>query len=928
MEIFEKLNIDTSIFLIFLALNLCVGLYYGRKVKTIDDYALGGRDFSTAVLVSTVIATFTTGSGFFITISKTYTDGISYVFASSFRTIQFLIVAYIFIPRMAKLLGALSIAEVMGNFYGKYVRIITAVTGIIWNVGGIAVQFKVFGTIFTYFLGIDPVISIILAASIITIYSAFGGIRAVTYTDVLQFATFGFCIPVIAFLIWNSLNTSGIDFTVALNKPIFDFFRVFSPSNPGFLDMILLGMYFTIPSIGPIHFQRISMGRNIGQIQKVFVISAIIMMLIGLLEAWIPFLLFSVNPELDSSTLISYIINNYTHIGLKSLMIIGVSALAMSSADSFINGSAVLFGHDVCKVLNIKYDKLILSKIFAVILGIFATYLALSTNDLLAMVMSAASFYIPIVTIPLTATILGFRTTKKPVYIAMFAAFITVILWDHVFKIKTNVIVPTLGINAFFLFASHYLLRQPGGWIGNKDDNHLISFKKQKSYRLAKFIENFKNFNLINFCIKNLPKSDLTYSLVGVFCFISTIATIYASETITIKTHSDIMLWLYQIMLVISSCLMLWVIWSPRIKTPIFVGIFWHFAIIYMFVFTSAFFLFLSDFGKLQLMLFTIHLMLLFILMRWQIGIIMLVIGLGAAFSMYDYYISSFENTIQDTWTMFLYILLLMSSALITILKPIQDRENLMDKKVNHQSEKLHYQEEELQKLLNMKKDFLRNLEHELNTPLTGVTSMGQVLFENYNKLSQAQIHDGLKTIVSSSHRLSSLVNNIVDLSKLLDFKGQLNIKEINLTQLVFERLNICKKVYIEEKEEDAREFVFIVEENIFAHCDEYYISQAIDSILVNAIKYCKKGKITISLTQQDNCLIRFTVCDEGIGIPENEIHDIFGEFTTSSYTKTPAGGRGIGLALCKKIVTIHKGEVGVESNKDKGSTFFFIIPK
>jgi len=306
----------------------------------------------------------------------------------------------------------------------------------------------------------------------------------------------------------------------------------------------------------------------------------------------------------------------------------------------------------------------------------------------------------------------------------------------------------------------------------------------------------------------------------------------------------------------------------------------------------------------------------------------MLVIGLGAAFSMYDYYISSFENTIQDTWTMFLYILLLMSSALITILKPIQDRENLMDKKVNHQSEKLHYQEEELQKLLNMKKDFLRNLEHELNTPLTGVTSMGQVLFENYNKLSQAQIHDGLKTIVSSSHRLSSLVNNIVDLSKLLDFKGQLNIKEINLTQLVFERLNICKKVYIEEKEEDSREFVFIVEENIFAHCDEYYISQAIDSILVNAIKYCKKGKITISLTHQDNGLIRFTVCDEGIGIPENEIHDIFGEFTTSSYTKTPAGGRGIGLALCKKIVTIHKGEVGVESNKDKGSTFFFIIPK
>lgn len=76
-------NIDSVIFIGFLVINLAVGLFYGRGVKNIKDYALGGRNFTTAALVSTIVATWASGSGFFITMSKTYSDGLYYVFASS-----------------------------------------------------------------------------------------------------------------------------------------------------------------------------------------------------------------------------------------------------------------------------------------------------------------------------------------------------------------------------------------------------------------------------------------------------------------------------------------------------------------------------------------------------------------------------------------------------------------------------------------------------------------------------------------------------------------------------------------------------------------------------------------------------------------------------------------------------------------------------
>ena len=113
--------------------------------------------------------------------------------------VSFLLLGYIMIPRMARFLGSLSIAESMGSLYGKQVRIISAISGIIPAIGSIAIQFVILSSMVSYLLGVSSSIALILSSMIVISYSAVGGIRAITFTDVIQFATFGVVIPTVSF---------------------------------------------------------------------------------------------------------------------------------------------------------------------------------------------------------------------------------------------------------------------------------------------------------------------------------------------------------------------------------------------------------------------------------------------------------------------------------------------------------------------------------------------------------------------------------------------------------------------------------------------------------------------------------------------------------------------------------------------------------
>lgn len=600
------MSFDTSLVIGFLILTLIVGLGHGQKVKTIKDYALGGRNFSTGALVSTITATWITGSGFFIVLSKTYTDGLYYFFASSCMAIQLFIIAFIFVPRMQEFLGKTSVAEAMGDLYGNRIRIITALTGTLGAIGTVAVQFKAFGTVLSYFSGYSSSIAIVVSGIIVIAYSASGGIRAVTITDVLQFVAFGFAIPFVGMMVWNELFHYDLSILNTLENTKFNYKVVLDTDNTKFWTIIPLALYFVMPGMEPAFCQRIIIGRDIKQVKKAFIISALVLIFIKSAIAWISFLIFTVNPNIEQNNLLGYIIDNYTITGMKGLVIVGIIAMAMSTADSYINSSSVLFANDICSPLKIGIKKeLFISRLFAVILGLGAIILALSNKDLLSIILIASSFYMPIITAPLILTILGFRTTEKSVLIGMCAGVITVFFWDSL-GVGADSIIISILINALFLLTSHYLLKQKGGWISTSQES-TNSIRKS----IHKFYYLFINLNIMAFLNKIAPQREINYVSLGIYFLLYTITTIYSTQIELVEDNGYIVLAIYQVMLVTSTIMLMFPIWpqtiSDNIKKDI-VKVFWFTSIIYMLVLFNVFFVIISGLSKLQFSIFSINL--------------------------------------------------------------------------------------------------------------------------------------------------------------------------------------------------------------------------------------------------------------------------------------------------------------------------------
>ncbi len=936
-------NLDIAIFLSFLVITLFIGLGYGKEIKTIKEYALGGRNFSTTALVSTIVGTWASGSGFFITLSRTYFDGVSFIITYLGMITSLLLTAYIFIPRVGEFLGSLSVADIMGKLYGKNVRIITAITGIIGSMGFVSMQFKVFGNLFYHLFGMNGNLAIIIAGGIVILYSSSGGIKAVTFTDILQFFTFSFVIPFIGVVIWNKMyiSDSNIEITAILQDSKFNIKEIFNTDVVSILNIIFLIIYFTIPSTVPSLFQRVLIGRDISQLKKAYIISAILFLCVLLSISWISFLVYSNNTNIKNGELFNYIVNEYTFTGIKGLIFVGITAMAMSTADSVLNTSAVLFSNDFCKPLNIvgSVKELLISKIFSVIVGSMAIILALSELDLLSIIMEANSYYLPIVTAPFLLAILGFRTSTKSVLIGMAAGFITVASWKFL-NVQVHKIVPAMFMNFIFLMGSHYLLKQPGGWVGIKDRSYLDNIKAERRKNLRLFYKKFQEFNLIKYLEKNAPNNQFTYMGLGIYFIIYTLIVIY-------NTHENLLIdkrisYIYQIMMVTGTMLALYPLWPFSIKKEIRVRvgkIWWYLAIFYMLIFFSGFLVLLSSDNKLQIVVFAINIVLTIVLLNWKIATVFISIGVYSSFYFYKYYcnLDYIDSSINSPQFIFMYTLLLIGTATVVFLKPKQEElkkaENTvsyLDKEVTnlnhkiiHYSETVSLQQKEIARLSKVAETILSNVNHNLRLPIGNVINFAEMLKSGLKKYSKDRLKILIEEVYNNSNQVSTMIMNMLDLAMLEVKKIQLKKSTINFSEMVINRIDVCKNIYLGNKD---LIFELYIQPEILILVDPNYMRQTIDNLVINSIKYSETGVINVKLRKRKDH-IEFSISDEGIGIPETDLVTIFEAFIVSSKTEAPAGNRGIGLSICKSAVVAHKGEIKATSNGVVGASFSFKLP-
>jgi hypothetical protein len=158
--------------------------------------------------------------------------------------------------------------------------------------------------------------------------------------------------------------------------------------------------------------------------------------------------------------------------------------------------------------LNIRIldNRLIESRLFSALIGIFSITLAFRDGGLMQLLIGTSSFYMPIVTVPFIMALLGFRSTEKSVLIGMFAGFLTVILWDYVFSkpfFNLDSLIPAMISNLVALVSSHYLLKQNGGWVGIRTTKSMVNLYVDLTFNSDKRAQFYRNG-------QNLEINDLT----------------------------------------------------------------------------------------------------------------------------------------------------------------------------------------------------------------------------------------------------------------------------------------------------------------------------------------------------------------------------------------------------------------------------------
>lgn len=231
---------------------------------------------------------------------------------------------------------------------------------------------------------------------------------------------------------------------------------------------------------------------------------------------------------------------------------------------------------------------------------------------------------------------------------------------------------------------------------------------------------------------------------------------------------------------------------------------------------------------------------------------------------------------------------------------------------------------EELVRMDKLKDEFLANTSHELRTPLNGITIMAESMLKGADgPLNEMQEKD-LSLVISSGKRLTNLVNDILDMSKLKNKDIKLYKKSLNLNNSissivkVFQHMNVNKKVKI----------IFSIPTNIpCVYADENRFRQIMYNLIGNAMKFTQKGFIRIYAMEDKND-VKLVVEDTGEGIPEDRIEHIWEAFeqVDSSLTRKQ-GGTGLGLYITKQLIELHGGSISVDSKLGKGSKFIFTLP-
>ena len=464
--------VDLVIVVLYLVLTLVVGIFAGRNVKTMKDFSVSSKIFPTSVLVSTIFATWISGADLIGVGERIYIVGAAFFVVLLGQTLSFLFHAYIVAPKVLRgFSGKISVGEIMRDLYGKPGQVMCGIANVLFSIAYIAVQVKAIGCICHLFFGVSDFFGIIIGSFIVIAYSSFGGIRSVVFTDVLQFGILIIGIPLMASV---SLEKVGGWEYLFSNLPEH---HVELTSYQGSVSLFVAYLiFYAFPCFNPMLIQRILMAKDERQASQSLVISGILYIPFYAVITVIALSAVLMFPGIHPNNAFLCVLDYSLPTIVKGIAVSGVLAVIMSTADSFLNVSAIAVVRDIFMVLwPSKMDnksELMLGRVVTVLLGITSVYIATMFSSMIDFGLYFSNFWTPIVVAPMFLYLLNLKTDIKTYLVSVVVGFVFIVVFRC--SVPEDYIVISQVVGAFVTFVTMFFLGKYRRMLSHPYDSNLV----------------------------------------------------------------------------------------------------------------------------------------------------------------------------------------------------------------------------------------------------------------------------------------------------------------------------------------------------------------------------------------------------------------------------------------------------------------------